>query len=59
MTDLMRGACHQAMSSGDQYGWHSASHPAPRSSAWALLSPTMTGVPHACASTIGRPKPSP
>ena len=56
---LIRGVCHQAMSESTHTGWHSAFHPAPHNSVCAELLPTITGVPHACASMIGKPNPSP
>src|SRR5205814_788857 len=56
---LTIGACHHDSAHGCQYGWVSTSQPDPHSSVPADPSLTTTGVPHAWASSTGRPKPSP
>ncbi len=47
------------MALGVQNGVPDTSHPAPHNSLIADASVQITGVPHACASISGMPKPSP
>ena len=53
------GMWNQELCGASQSGCPSTSHPSPTSSVDAANSETITGVPQACASMVGIPKPSP